>query len=483
MSRLQTRVLLAVFAVSLAAVTAVALAARHGARTEFLKFQDVERHAEMTRRADNAAALAHTLDHRCCTPDSLAAVSARLDPHDALLVIADGGPLAGSAGVPLALARDVTARFNGHELQIELTRQIGQRLDRVSLQFLLAGAPLTLADGRQAAAFVVPMPADTDASPAAAFLGLLDRQLLLVTMAVGLAALVATWFVTRGAMGPLADLRQATADLAGGHFARRVRTDGPEEIAALATSFNAMATELERQQSLRRNLVHDVAHELRTPLTALRCRLETVQDGLAADPAAVVSGLHEQVLHLSQLVDDLQELALAESRELRLQMADVDLGQLAASALRASGMEDDARVRKEIKAGLAIHADAVRMRQVLTNLLTNAARHTPENGTIAVRGYEDGARVAVEVHNTGSALDPEQLAHVFDRFYRTDPSRQRDTGGSGLGLAIVKHLVEAQGGRVWASSDAGGVTVGFDAGATPSPALPSSAPSAPASGA
>src|SRR4029079_15633404 len=143
MSRLQTRVLLAVFAVSLAAVTAVALAARHGARKEFLKFQDVERHAELTRRAYAAAALARALDHRCCTPESLAAATARLDPHDALLVIADGGPLAGFAGAPLALARDVTARFNGHELQIELTRQVGRRLDRVSLPLLRDGETLT----------------------------------------------------------------------------------------------------------------------------------------------------------------------------------------------------------------------------------------------------------------------------------------------------------------------------------------------------
>jgi two-component system sensor histidine kinase BaeS len=208
--------------------------------------------------------------------------------------------------------------------------------------------------------------------------------------------------------------------------------------------------------------------------------LEAVQDGLAPDPTAAVSGLHEQVLHLTQLVDDLQELALAESRELRLQIADVDLDQLVSSAIRAAGMEQDARVSREIAPGLAIHADAVRTRQVLTNLLTNAARHTPDGGAIAIRGRLDGTRAAVEVQNTGSALDPDQLARIFERFYRTDPSRQRDTGGTGLGLAIVKHLVEAQGGTVFAASDATGVTVGFLA-PTPSPARPPSAPSAPAS--
>jgi signal transduction histidine kinase len=152
-----------------------------------------------------------------------------------------------------------------------------------------------------------------------------------------------------------------------------------------------------------------------------------------------------------------------------------------ASAIRAAGLEGDARVRLDLLPGLSVRADAARLRQIVLNLLTNAARHTPAGGVIELRagrgnlpaGQGPGAAppsaapgvrladVSVEVRNTGSHLDAEQCARVFDRFYRADPSRQRTTGGTGLGLAIVKHLVEAQGGRVSAASDDDSVTMGF----------------------
>jgi signal transduction histidine kinase len=132
-----------------------------------------------------------------------------------------------------------------------------------------------------------------------------------------------------------------------------------------------------------------------------------------------------------------------------------------ASAIRATSLEHDQRVRLEIPDDLHMRADVVRTRQVLINLLTNAGRHAPTGGRITIAVRVEQRETVVDVHNTGSALDAEQLQRLFDRFYRADPSRQRDTGGTGLGLAIVKHLVEAQGGRVWASSDGTGVTVGF----------------------
>jgi two-component system, OmpR family, sensor histidine kinase BaeS len=176
--------------------------------------------------------------------------------------------------------------------------------------------------------------------------------------------------------------------------------------------------------------------------------------------------MRDEVLHLGQLVDDLQELALAEARELRLHAAPVEIAPLVASAIRAAGLEHDPRVHMNVEPGLVAHADAVRVRQIVLNLLANADRHTPGGGSINVRAAtharaEAATEVVVSVSNTGSHLTPEQLARVFDRFYRTDPSRQRATGGTGLGLAIVKHLVEAQGGSVSARSGDADVTVTF----------------------
>jgi signal transduction histidine kinase len=281
-----------------------------------------------------------------------------------------------------------------------------------------------------------------------AFLGSLDRRLLAATGLVGLLALGITLAIARSIVRPLGDLRAAARELGRGNLARRVAPRGGREVSDLAHAFNAMASELDRQQALRQTLVHDVTHELRTPLTALRCRLETALDGLSPDPRGTLKDLHEEVLHLGRLVDDLQELALAEARELRLDIPQVRLDEVIQSALRAAGLESDSRLHQEVGPGLGARGDTVRIRQILLNLLTNANRYTPSDGSIVVRGGTAGGEAFVEVRNTGSRLDDEQLRRLFDRFYRTDPSRQRVTGGTGLGLAIVKHLAEAQGGRV-----------------------------------
>ena len=167
------------------------------------------------------------------------------------------------------------------------------------------------------------------------------------------------------------------------------------------------------------------------------------------------------MLHLGGLVDDLQELATAEARELRLQIQDVAVDEVVRSAVRAAGLDEDSRVRLVLTSDLSARADAARLRQVVLNLLTNANRHTPPNGRIEVRQRLEGSEALLEVENSGSHLDEDQLTRIFDRFYRADPSRQRETGGTGLGLAIVKHLVEAQSGRVWAACDRDIVTVGI----------------------
>ena len=283
--------------------------------------------------------------------------------------------------------------------------------------------------------------------------------MLWATTLVGALAVGITWLVTRRIVKPIGELGQAALDLAHGNLSRRVSTAGSDEIAALGRGFNTMASELELQQTLRRNLVNDVAHELRTPLTALRCRLETMIDGLALDPRQALDGANEEVRHLSRLVDDLQELALAEAREITLSIDEVALADIVTSAARAAGLEHDPRLRVQVDSDLLVRADATRLRQVILNLLTNADRYTPAIGTITMRAERTAAReIVLEVHDTGSALTDEQIARVFDRFYRADPARQRTTGGTGLGLAIVKHLAEAQGGRVSATSDGTGVT-------------------------
>jgi len=277
-----------------------------------------------------------------------------------------------------------------------------------------------------------------------------------------LVAVLLTVALSRRIVRPIEDLTSAVKQLGRGGSPARVRVTGGDEIARLAASFNAMADAVARQEELRRRLVGDVAHELRTPLTHLRCELEAIQDGLASPDAARIGSLHEEVLHLGRLVEDLQDLALAEAGALRLDKERIDLGMAVA---RFVG--EQAEVVSE--PGVVVDADAMRLRQVVLNLLSNATRHGPPGGRVTVRVATAGADATVAVSDEGPGIPAHELEQVFERFYRVDPARGRDAGGAGLGLAIVRRMVELHGGRVWAESAEGaGTTVTFTVPRAPS---------------
>jgi two-component system sensor histidine kinase BaeS len=219
-----------------------------------------------------------------------------------------------------------------------------------------------------------------------------------------------------------------------------------------------MAESLSNTERQRRQLTSDVAHELRTPLTNLRAQIEAIEDGLARPDAAVLRSLHEEVILLARLADDLQELTLTESRALRLDREALPVApalESAATALRARANERGVALSVEPAPGLVVDADPGRLAQVLRNLLENAVGHTPSGGVVTMSAHAEGARVAIEVSDTGDGIEPEHLPNVFERFYRADPSRSRASGGAGLGLAIVRSLVEAHGGEVRIASEIG----------------------------
>jgi two-component system sensor histidine kinase BaeS len=356
----------------------------------------------------------------------------------------------------------VRARLRGGVLEVEATSiGPGGETERIILQVPSRGHALRLADGRPATLHAMRVPDPRRAARIDAFLGTLDRRVLLFTAAVGALALLLTVAVARSAVRPIEELRRATKALAAGAFEQRVGVTGPSEVAALAGDFNTLARRLEEQHALRQALTNDVAHELRTPLTALRCRLESVIDGVAIDPAATCRALESDVRYLTRLVDDLQDVALAEARELRLHLEPVTLHAAVMSTLATLDPTSERRVHVEVPPDVRVLADQARLRQILVNLIGNATRHAPADARIVVHAVVDGAEVAVGVENSGSHIAAEHLPRVFDRFTRVDPARQRETGGSGLGLAIVKHLVEAHGGRVSARSTADAVTITF----------------------
>jgi two-component system sensor histidine kinase BaeS len=216
-----------------------------------------------------------------------------------------------------------------------------------------------------------------------------------------------------------------------------------------------MAESLEQSEAVRRQMVSDVAHELRTPLTNLRCRLEAMQDGLAASDATALRALHDETLLLSRLVEDLQLLSLADAGRLPLERQRVDLRELAAAAIAAMAPRAEADGVTLTCAGgppAVVDCDAARIGQVFRNLIGNALAHTPRGGSVSVAIESRDGRVWAEVRDSGEGIAPEHLSHVFDRFWRADAARTREKGGAGLGLAIVRQLVQLHGGDVTVES-------------------------------
>jgi two-component system OmpR family sensor kinase/two-component system sensor histidine kinase BaeS len=266
----------------------------------------------------------------------------------------------------------------------------------------------------------------------------------------------------RGVATPLADVMAAADAVAAGELSTRVPVPehGPDAFANLAKSFNRMAQELERADQQRRNLTADVAHELRNPLQIIQGNLEGIVDGVYRPEDEHIIATLEETRLLGRLVDDLRVLSLAEAGQLPLRRDVVDVAELLADVqtsfsgqAEAAGLDLQVAVEGDLP---TILGDAGRLEQVLSNLVANAVRHTPDGGRIALRVQGDEDRVRIVVQDTGEGIPAEDLSHIFDRFWRGDESRSHTRGaGSGLGLAIARQLVEAHGGHIGVESEQG----------------------------
>jgi signal transduction histidine kinase len=277
-------------------------------------------------------------------------------------------------------------------------------------------------------------------------------------LAVGVAGLV-TLFMSRRILSPAESLAQAARALSRGDFSQRVYVRSKDEFGELAIAFNAMAADLERTEQLRRNLVADVAHELRTPLSNIQGHLEAIRDGLLPAEPATLDSIYEEVLLLARLVEDLQELTLAEAGQLTLLRQPADVADIARRAAAAAQPPAEARgltIETDIPGQPATaEVDPERIGQVLRNLLSNAIIHTPAGGRITVELKDEGHELQLTVADTGAGIPPDDLPYVFERFYRVDRSRVRATGGAGLGLTIARRLVDAHGGTIGVESELG----------------------------
>ncbi|MFD0688676.1 sensor histidine kinase [Actinomadura fibrosa] len=281
--------------------------------------------------------------------------------------------------------------------------------------------------------------------------GIAGVTAVILVLAVGFSVLVATR-LTR----PMRAVTAAARRMRAGDGSARVMVRAKGEAGELGAAFNEMSEHLDRMERQRKAMVSDVSHELRTPLSNIRGWLEAAQDGVAELDPALTASLVEEAVLLQHIVDDLQQLALADAGKLRLNPEPVDVADLleqTATVHRAAAAAAGLVLTVEVTGRPHLDADPVRLRQAVGNLLTNALRYTPSGGRVGLRAYADGGDVLIEVADTGPGIAPEHLPYVFDRFWRAEKSRSRQTGGSGLGLAIVRQLAEAHSGSAAVRSE------------------------------
>lgn len=276
-------------------------------------------------------------------------------------------------------------------------------------------------------------------------------------------ALVLSWALLR----PLRALQQSSEAIARGDLGAQMAVTGPTEYRMVASAFNRMSAALAESTALRQRMTSDIAHELRAPVSVMRAQLEAMLDGVFPINADQLAIVYDETLHLGRLIEDLRTLTRAEAGRLPLNFTAVDppaLAQRMVTEFLPLAQDQQIALDAAIEPGLpAIRADDDRLRQVFSNLLANALAHTPVGGRITVSARRGAGVVRFGVADTGPGLTPEQAAHVFERFYRTDDARQRDQGGSGLGLAIAHELVRLHGGRIAVESAPGaGSTFTFE---------------------
>jgi len=291
------------------------------------------------------------------------------------------------------------------------------------------------------------------------FLNRINMLLVIGAIAAMVVSLLLGIFLARTLTRPISELTTATRAVAEGNFEQRVPVRSRDELGELATSFNLMSIELARSINLRRQMTADIAHELRTPISVILGHVDAMDDGVMPASSDTFDIIREEASRLGRLVEDLGTLSRADAGELALVRRLVNLKTLLDKVSMAHlplAHEKHISLQVEITPDLPdINIDRDRMAQVLDNLLSNAFRYTPKGGRIALCAERVSDGVEIRVQDTGQGIDPEELPHVFDRFYRTDKSRHRVSGGSGLGLSIAKSIVEMHDGQIWVESKLG----------------------------
>ena len=312
----------------------------------------------------------------------------------------------------------------------------------------------------QVVGVLVPMAAPFEGEPRELeFIERINITLVYGALIGAVIALILGIVLSRTLTRPIRELTTATHAVSEGDLSQQVPVRSNDELGELARAFNKMSLELSRSIHSRKQMTADIAHELRTPLSLILGHAEAVHDGVLPPTRENFEIIREEAARLEHLINDLRTLSLADAGELSIQLQTIEpqrLIQEVASLYQYQSQRKNIAFSLNIAPHLPnIDVDPGRMTQVLTNILDNAIRHTPEGGTIMLSAREANEQVELAIQDSGPGLKPEDLERIFERLYRADPSRQREDGGSGLGLAIARSIVQAHGGQLSAESEPG----------------------------
>lgn len=454
MNRLWVRLTLAFALVAVIGIGLAALLANLAINNEFRSF--VGRSEATSQSADLAAKLVgYYTAHQSWQDVGTILIPAR-PPQNGVPEASGqpgGGPQPDRFGPPLSL---MVADANSAIVFDSGQRRVGDVLSQAERD----GATV-LKEQDQIVGYLVftPGPVTTLRAPEQFFIDQVQRNLVVAALLASALGAILGLLFSRTLTRPLNRLVVAARAIAAKDLTQRVEPGGTVEVANVAHAFNDMADSLQKAEELRRNMVADVAHELRTPLSVMQGTLTAQLDGVFPLDLEETAKLYDETRLLSRLVDDLRELAQVEAGQLPLNLGAIDLKLVIATTVNAF---DGAAAEKQVHLHDAaadqlplVTADSERVAQVLRVLISNALRHTPASGTITIAAAPLADRLEVSVHDTGEGIAPAELPYVFDRFWRGDKSRARETGGSGLGLAIARQLIEAQNGSIGVESNIG----------------------------
>lgn len=331
----------------------------------------------------------------------------------------------------------------------------GERLSAVALE-----AGIMIMQDDEVIGYLIPVRGQFEGAPRELeFIQRINRLLLYGAVIGAVIALLLGVFLSRTLTRPIRELTRATHAVSEGDLSQQVPVRSNDELGELAQAFNKMSSELSRSINSRKQMTADIAHELRTPLSLILGHAEAVHDGVLPPTRENFEIIREEAMRLEHLVNDLRILSLADAGELAINPQTIEperLLQEVASLYQYQTQRKNITLDLDIPSPLpTIEVDPGRMTQVITNIVDNALRHTPEGGRILLSAGQKNDRVALSIEDTGPGLKAEDLDRIFDRFYQTDAARQRHDGGSGLGLAIAKSIVQAHGGQITAQSEPG----------------------------